>query len=123
MPSFCQTSSFIEKAGPLVARERQVQPTERSDAADGDGDGGRHPPDDPAVEEDPPAADRADVDQLARVLVLLATPTEPEVTDVTPASTARVLVGDHHRIAARMLGQPVAGLVVEGDQELHPLHH
>jgi len=100
-----------------------VQPTKRSDPTDGDRDGGRHARDDPAVEEDPPAADRADVDQLARVLVLLATPTEPEVTDVTPASTARVLVGDHHRIAARMLGQPVAGLLVEGYQELHPLHH
>lgn len=99
-----------------------MQPTKRSDATDGDGDGGRHPRDDPAVEEDPPAAERADVDQLARILVLLATPTEPEVTDVTPASTAGVLVRDDHRIAARMLGQPVAGLVVERDQELHRLH-
>jgi len=100
-----------------------VQSAERPDPADGDGDGGRHPGGDPAVEQDRPAADLTDVDQLARILVLLATPTESEVTDVTPASTARVLVGDHHRIAARVLGQPVAGLVVEGDQELHPLHH
>ena len=96
-----------------------MQSAERPDPADGDGDGERHPGGDPTVEQDRPAADLADVDQLARILILLATPTEPQVTDVTPASTARVLVGDHHRIRAGMLGQPAFGLVVEGDSEFH----
>jgi hypothetical protein len=99
-----------------------VQAAERPDAADRNGDRGWHPGHDPPVEQDPPTGNFADVDQLVRVLVLLATPTEPEVTDVTAASAARVSVGDHHRIGGRMLGQPVAGLFVEGDQELHPLH-
>jgi hypothetical protein len=97
-----------------------VQAPEGSDPADRDGDRVGHPRDNPAVEEDPPAADLADVDQLLGVLVLSSTPTEPEVTDVTSASTARVLIGDHHRIRARMLSQPVAGLVVEGDDEFQP---
>jgi hypothetical protein len=100
-----------------------VQAAEWPEPGNRDRNGGRHPRHNPAVEKDAPPGRLADVDQLAGVLVLAPTPTEPEVTDVTPASTARVLVGDHHRIAARVLGQPVPGLIVEGDQELHPLHH
>ena len=94
-----------------------MQAAEWSDPADGDGDRVRHPRDNPAVEEDPPAGHLADADQLVRVLILSSTPTEPEVTDVTPASTARVLIRDHHRIRARMLSQPVPCLFVEGDDE------
>jgi len=100
-----------------------VQAAEWPEAANRDRNGGRHARDNPAVDKDPPAARLADVDQLVGVLVIAPTPTEPEVTDVTPASTSMVGVGDHHRVGAGMLGQPVAGLVVEVDPELHPLHH
>jgi hypothetical protein len=96
-----------------------VQAAEWSEAADGDGDGRRHAGENPTVEKDAPAADLADVDQPVRVLVLSPTPTEPEVTDVTPASTTDVLIGDDQRIRARMLGQPALGLVVDDDSEFH----
>ena len=100
-----------------------MQAAEGSDPGDRDRDRVRHPADNPAVEKDPPAADLADVDQPAGVLILSPTPTEAEVTDVTAASTAGVLIRDHHGIRARMLGKPAPGLVVEGDEKLHPLHH
>jgi hypothetical protein len=96
-----------------------VQAAEWSEAAHGDGDGSRHAGENPTVEQHPPAANLADVDQPVRVLVLSPTPTEPEVTDVTPASTTDVLIGDDQRIRAGMLGQPAFGLVVEGDSEFH----
>jgi len=99
-----------------------MQAAEWSDAADCDRDRMRHASENPAVEEDSPASDLADVDQLAGVLVFSPTPTEPEATDVTPASTTRVLIGDHHRIRAGMFGQPALGLVVEVDQELHSVN-
>jgi hypothetical protein len=97
-----------------------VQAPERSNPTDGDRDGVWHAGENPAVEENSPAGDLADVDQLVGVLVLASTPTEPEVTDVTPASTARVLICDHHGIRARMLGQPGFGFDVEGNAEFHP---
>ena len=100
-----------------------MQAAEGSDPGDRDRDGVWHPADNPVVEKDPLAADLADVDQPAGVLILSPTPTEPKVTDVTAASAARVLIRDHHGIRARMLGQPAPGLVVEGDEKLHSLHH
>ena len=100
-----------------------MQAAEWSDPAHRDRDRVRHASHDPAVEKDPPAADLADVHQVIGALVFWTTPTEPEVTDVTAASTAGVLIRDHHGIRARMLGKPAPGLVVEGDEKLHPLHH
>jgi len=59
-----------------------MQAAEWSDAAHCDRDRMRHASENPAVEEDSPTGDLADVDQLARVLVFSPTPTEPQVTDV-----------------------------------------
>ena len=100
-----------------------MQAAKRSNPGDGDRDGLWHAGENPAIEKHPPPAGLADVDQPIRVLIFSPTPTEPEVTDVTAASTAGVLIRDHHRIRVRMLGQPAPGLVVEGDEKLHPLHH
>src|SRR6266851_3530621 len=52
-----------------------------------------------------------------RALFSRSTPTEPQVTDVTPASTAGVLMGDHQRILAGMLGQPLLRLLVKRHTE------
>jgi hypothetical protein len=98
-----------------------MEAAEGPDSGDRDRNRCRHPGKNPAVEQDSPAGDLANVDQLTGVLVLSSTPTEPQVTDVTSASTARVLVGQHHRFRARVLGQPALGLVVEVNQEAHAL--
>jgi len=51
----------------------------------------------------------------------LAAPTEPQVTNVTSASTARVAVGDDERVPVGVLLEPAACLVIEYDGELvHP---
>jgi len=91
-----------------------MQAAEWSDPAHRDRDRVWHASHDPPVEKDPPAADLADVHQVIGALVFWTTPTEPEVTDVTPTSTAGVRVRDHHRVRAGMFGQPPLRLVVEG---------
>src|SRR5438309_1011686 len=83
-----------------LAGEGAGQAAEGSGAGDGHRYRGWYPADKPVVEKDSPAADLADVDQPAGVLILSPTPTEPEVTDVTAASTAGVLIRDHHGIGA-----------------------
>jgi hypothetical protein len=98
-----------------------MEAAEGPDSGDRDRNRCRHAGKNPAVEQHSPAADLAYLDQLTGVVVLSSTPTEPQVTDVTSASTAPVLVGEHHRIRARVLGQPALGLVVDGDQEVHAL--
>ncbi len=69
------------------------------------------------VEQDPAAGCLPDIHELPGVLVSRPAPTEPQVTDVTSASTAGVLVGDHQRILTRMLGEPLPGLVVKRHEE------
>ena len=90
-----------------------MQPAKGSEAADRHRDGDGHPGHDSAVQEDPATGGFANIDQLLGVLISRLAPTEPQVTDVTPASTAGVLVGDHQRILARVLGQPLFGFLVE----------
>jgi len=90
-----------------------VQTPKGSEAADCHRDRGGHPGHDPPVEQDPAAGRLANVDELLGVLIARLAPTEPQVTDVTPASTAGVLIGDHQGILAGMLGQPLLRLLVE----------
>jgi hypothetical protein len=90
-----------------------VKATKWSDAADRDRDGGGHARKDSPIEQDPATSHLADIDQPPRVSISRSAPTEPQVTDVTPASTAGVLIGDHQRIIARMLGNPLARLLVK----------
>ena len=94
-----------------------MQTAERSESANGDRDRSRHARDDSGVEKDPPAAHFADIDQR-RLLIASAAPTEPQVTNVTPASTARVAVGDDEPIAVGVLLEPATCLVIEYDGEL-----
>jgi hypothetical protein len=90
-----------------------VQTAKWSEATDRHWDGGGHPGHDSPVEQDPTTGRLANVDELLGVLIARLAPTEPQVTDVTSASTASVLVGDHQRILAGMLGQPLPRLLVE----------
>jgi len=92
------------------------RPSERSEAANGDGDRAGHAGHDSRVEKDPPAAHRADVDQRGPVITSPA-PTEPQVTNVTSASTAGVAVGNDERIPAGVLVEPLACPIVENDGE------
>ena len=55
------------------------------------------------------------------MLVAAAAPTEPQVTNVTPASTARVAIGDDERVPVGVLIEPAPCLVIECDDEL--VHH
>ena len=57
---------------------------------------------DSRVEKDAPTGHRADIDQLGPFIASPA-PTEPQVTNVTSASTARVAIGDDERILVGML--------------------
>ena len=97
-----------------------MQAPERSEATNGDRDPLRHARHDSWVEKDPPAGHFADIDQSG-LLVASAAPTEPQVTNVTPASAAGVAVGDDERVSAGMLVEPALGLVVEDNGEL--IHH
>jgi hypothetical protein len=54
-----------------------VQTTKGSDAVDRHRDGGGHPGQDSAVEQDPATGDFADVNELLRVLIARSAPTEP----------------------------------------------
>jgi hypothetical protein len=90
-----------------------VQTAKWSEAADRHRDRGGHPGHDPPIEQDPATGRLANVDELLGVLIPRLAPTEPEVTNVTPASTAGVLISDHQRIVAGMHGQPLLRLLVE----------
>ena len=93
-----------------------MQPAERADASNGDRDLARHPRHDSWVDKDPPAGHLPDIDQR-RALIASAAPTEPQVTNVTSASTARVAVGDEERIPVVVLLEPAPGPIVEYDRE------
>ena len=73
----------------------------------------RHTSHDSLVEENPATGYNPYVHELPGVLVSCSAPTEPQVTDVTPASTAGVLVSDQQRIVAGMLRQPLPRLLVK----------
>ena len=98
---------LVEEIGPLFPRKAEVQTAKGSDAADRNGDGGRHARQDSSVEQDSATGHLANLDKLFGLLISHSAPTEPQVTDVTAASTAGVLVGNHQCIRARMLGQPL----------------
>ena len=97
-----------------------MQAPERSEATDGDWDLARHATHNPRVGKDPPAGHLPNVDQLG-LLIPSPAPTEPQVTNVTSASTAGVAVGDDERISGGMLSEPAPCSIVEYDDEL--LHH
>jgi len=90
-----------------------VQTAKGSEAGDRHRDRGGHPRHDSPVDQDPATGLLANIGELLGVLILRLAPTEPQVTNVTPASTAGVLIGDHQRILARMLGEPLLRLPVE----------
>ena len=94
-----------------------MQPAERADASNGDRDLARHPRHDSWVDKDPPAGHLPDIDQR-RALIASAAPTEPQVTNVTSASTARVAVGDDERVVVGMIIEPAPCPIVEFDNEL-----
>jgi len=96
-----------------------VQAPERAEATDRHGDQAGHARHDAWVNQDAPPGHFADLDE--RRLVVAPAPTEPQVTNVTPASAACVAVGDDERVAGRLLAQPALGLVVEDDGEF--VHH
>lgn len=93
-----------------------MQPLERSEAANRHRDRPRHARQDARVEEDSPAGRRADIDQCGPLIASPA-PTEPQVTNVTPASTARIAVGDDEGILVGMLLEPALRSIVEYDGE------
>lgn len=97
-----------------------MQTLKRSEATDGDRDPGRHAMPDSRVEKDSAAGHLSDIDQPGP-FTASAAPTEPQVTNVTSASTARVAVGDDERIPVGMLGEPAPCSIVELDSEL--VHH
>ncbi len=101
----------VEESSPLLAREVEVQATQRPDASNGDGNLLGHSKDDAPVQEDPAAARVADVDQ-GRLLVSSPAPAEPHITDVTSATTPTVFVRDNERVLTRMFVQPAAGFVI-----------
>jgi hypothetical protein len=97
-----------------------VEAPEWSEATNGDRDRSRHARHDSRIEKDPPAGQFANVDQLG-LLIASATPTEPQVTNVTSASTARVAVGDDECIPAGVFVEPALSPVVEYEGEF--VHH
>lgn len=92
-----------------------MQASKRSDAANRDGDGTRHPRQDSTINQDAAARHFSNLDQLSRALVAPAAPTEPQVTDVTPGSTVDVRIGEDEGVIAGMLGEPALRLFVEPD--------
>jgi hypothetical protein len=93
-----------------------MQAPEWAEAANGDRDRVRHARHDSRIEKDPLAGHFADIDQRG-LLIASAAPTEPQVTNVTSASTARVAVGDDERIPVGVLVEPAPCPVVEYDGE------
>jgi hypothetical protein len=112
----CELRRVVEQLRPLIAGKVQVQAPERSEATDGDWDVARHAMHDPRVGKDPPAGHLPNIDQLGPLIPSLA-PTEPQVTNVTSATTAGVAVGDDERITGGMLVEPVPRPIVEDDEE------
>lgn len=94
-----------------------MQAAERSQSPNGDRNDSRHARHDASIQEQLAVGNLADVDQLVQARIAVAAPTEPEVTNVTPASTSSVLISDDERILTRVLVQPPARLLVEGDVE------
>ena len=97
-----------------------MQAPERSDSTNRDRDPVGHARRDSRVKKDSPAGHRPDIDQ-ARPLIASPAPTEPQVTNVTSASAARVAVSDDERIPVGVLVEPAPCLVVEDDGEF--VHH
>ena len=97
-----------------------MEPLEWSEATNGDRDLARHAGHDSWVDKDPPAVHCADIDQC-RSLIASAAPTEPQVTNVTSASTARIAVGNDERIPIGVLLEPIPCPIVEYDEEF--VHH
>jgi hypothetical protein len=93
-----------------------VQTLERSEATNRDGDLPSHPRHDSRVQEDAPAGHLSDIDQLGPFIASPA-PTEPQVTNVTSASTARVAIGDYERILVGVLVEPALRSIVQYDGE------
>src|SRR5258708_34713784 len=93
-----------------------MQAPERAKAPDRDRDPLRHARPDSRIEQDPPAGHFADIDQRG-LLIASAAPTEPQVTNGTSASTARVAIGDDERISVGMLIEPLPCPLVEDDGE------
>src|ERR1700730_11204117 len=83
----------VEQPRPLIAGKVQVQTLKRSEATNGDRDLARQAGHDSRVEKDAAAGHLSDIDQL-RPFIASPAPTEPQVTNVTSTSTARVAVGD-----------------------------
>ena len=94
-----------------------MQALEWSEATNSHRDRAWHARHDSRVEKDPPTGHRADIDQC-RPLIASPAPTEPQVTNVTSASTARIAVGDDERIPVRVLLEPAPCPIVEFDDEL-----
>ena len=97
-----------------------MEPLEWSEATNGDRDLARHARHDSRVDEDPPAGHRADIDQCGPLIASPA-PTEPQVTNVTSASAARIAIGDDERIPIGVLLEPIPCPIVEYDEEF--VHH
>jgi hypothetical protein len=97
-----------------------VRALERSETSNRDWDLARHPRHDSRVEKDSAAGHLSDVDQLGPFIASPA-PTEPQVTNVTSASTARVAIGDHERVLIGMLIEPALRSIVQYDGEF--AHH
>ena len=94
-----------------------MQASEWSEAANGDPDPVGHARPDSGIEKDAPAGNRADIYECG-ALIASPAPTEPQVTNVTSASAARVAIGDDERIVVGVLVEPAPCLAIEYDGEL-----
>ncbi len=97
-----------------------MQPPERSEATNSHRDSARHAGHDSRVEKDSPAGHRPDINQCGSFIASPA-PTEPQVTNVTSASTARIAESDDERIPVGVLLEPVPCPIVQNDGEF--AHH
>jgi len=75
-----------------------VEAPKRAQAANCDRDPTGHSGHDPAVQQDPAPVYLADSDRPLRFLFSPPAPTEPQVTDVTAASAATILVRDDQAV-------------------------
>ena len=94
-----------------------MQSPERPESPDRYRDDLRQARHDTPVQEDAAPCHLSNFDELLAIRVAVAAPTEPQVTDVTAASTSRVVVRDDERVVARVLGQPGLRRIVEHDVE------
>ncbi|MEO6797775.1 MAG: hypothetical protein ABI401_08300 [Candidatus Dormibacter sp.] len=94
-----------------------MQPTAGAEAADGYRDRLRHSRPDAAIQQDTAAGELADILQVRRPALAAPAPTDPEVTDVTPASTASISKGENERIATGVEVEPPASLLIQGDRK------